>query len=286
MFEAWHRSIAEALGRSGRESLEAERAFWAKQSRRYDERNSLVRSAPQVVQRVTHLVPPGATVLDIGAGTGEFTLPVARRAGPVTALDLSPHMLAALRGKARQAGLENVTLVEADWEEADVPPHDVVLAVNSLYRLREPRPALEKILRCASKRGILVRSVGANPPAPPAARQRFGLDRYPLASDHEFLVRGLAALDVSPTVEIIDVRRTYRFDSVGEAASACLAWPNPTEEERDLACHLVRDTMVVEEPAGTVTYEYPGRVAVVWWNSEPGRPCPARGASEPPHRTV
>ena len=267
VFETWGRSIAEALERSGRESIEAEVAFWAARAGRYDERNSLARSAPQVVQRVTQLVAPGASVLEIGAGTGEFTLPVARRAGPVTALDLSSHMLGALREKARQAGVENVTLVEADWEETDLAPHDVVLAVNSLYRLREPRQALEKILRCASQRGILVRSVGANPPAPPEARQRFGPDRYPRASDHEFLLDGLAALGVSPTVEILDVRRTYRFDSVEEAASACLPWPHPTAEERDIACHLVRDTMAAEEPAGTVTYQYPGQVAVIWWSS-------------------
>jgi len=266
VFEAWRRSSASALERSGRQSVEAELAFWARQSHRYDERNSLARSAPQVVQRVLELVPPGATVLEIGAGTGEFTLPVARRAGPVTALDLSPDMLEALREKAGRAGVENVTLVGADWEEADLAPHAVVLAANSLYRLREPRQALEKILRCAGNRGILVRSVGANPPAPPAARQRFGPDRYSLASDHPFLVGGLAALGIAPTVELLDVSRTYRFDSVEEAASACLAWPHPTVEERDIACQLVRDTMAVEEPAGTVTYQYPGQVAVIWWN--------------------
>ena len=44
-----------------------------------------------------HLPPPPARVLDVGAGTGALSLPLARLGYQVTALDISPGMLERLR---------------------------------------------------------------------------------------------------------------------------------------------------------------------------------------------
>lgn len=52
---------------------------------------------------------PGEVLADVGAGPGWFALPAAERVGPsgrVYALDLQEVMLAALRERAREAGLE------------------------------------------------------------------------------------------------------------------------------------------------------------------------------------
>ena len=47
-----------------------------------------------------HGLGRASAVVDLGAGTGQFALPAARRFGRVTAVDVSPAMLAALRAKA------------------------------------------------------------------------------------------------------------------------------------------------------------------------------------------
>ena len=57
---------------------------------------------------VHRYVRPGDTVLDIGCGTGLFTLPTARRVGKngqVIAVDLQEGMLEILKEKAVQEGL-------------------------------------------------------------------------------------------------------------------------------------------------------------------------------------
>ena len=51
---------------------------------------------------------PGATALDIGAGIGYFTIPMARAVGPsgrVIAADVQPAMLRAIERRARRAGV-------------------------------------------------------------------------------------------------------------------------------------------------------------------------------------
>jgi SAM-dependent methyltransferase len=55
-----------------------------------------------------------ASVLDVGAGTGRVTLDLAARGHRVTALDLDPELLAALRGRAARAAGASVQTLCAD----------------------------------------------------------------------------------------------------------------------------------------------------------------------------
>ncbi|RSM85955.1 class I SAM-dependent methyltransferase [Kibdelosporangium aridum] len=72
-------------------------------------------------------------VLDMGCGTGRFTVPLAERAAKVTGLDISPHMLAVNSSKLRERGLA-ARLVEGDM--AALPfPNDSFDAVTSMLAL-------------------------------------------------------------------------------------------------------------------------------------------------------
>lgn len=53
-------------------------------------------------------IRPGSTVIDVGAGMGYFSIPLARMVGPaghVTAIDIQAKMLAALASRARRRGV-------------------------------------------------------------------------------------------------------------------------------------------------------------------------------------
>jgi SAM-dependent methyltransferase len=62
-------------------------------------------------------VGAGENVLEIGCGTGAYTVPLAEAVGEhaaVTGADISSAMLAGARKRLAEAGLRNVSLVEAD----------------------------------------------------------------------------------------------------------------------------------------------------------------------------
>jgi SAM-dependent methyltransferase len=58
-------------------------------------------------------VGPDATIVDLGAGTGTFTLAAAPSVGHVVAVDISPVMVDVLRRRVEESDADNVTVVEA-----------------------------------------------------------------------------------------------------------------------------------------------------------------------------
>jgi SAM-dependent methyltransferase len=74
-----------------------------------------------------------SSVLDVGAGTGRWAIPLARRAARVTALEPSAAMRAGLQQNLVKEGAANVTIVAGRWPDADVAPHDLVLCAHAMY---------------------------------------------------------------------------------------------------------------------------------------------------------
>jgi SAM-dependent methyltransferase len=106
-----------------------------------------------------HGLDGGSTLVDLGAGTGWFSLAAARRFGQVTAVDVSPAMLAVVRGRAAAAGLENLACVQAgflSYRHAG-PPADGVYTRNALHQLPDfwKALALDRIARLLRPGGVL-----------------------------------------------------------------------------------------------------------------------------------
>lgn len=77
--------------------------------------------------------------VDLGCGSGQLTLPLARKASRVIAVDVSPAMIARLLEKAAADGMINVTGEVAPIETFDLPAASVDLVVSNyaLHHLRD-----------------------------------------------------------------------------------------------------------------------------------------------------
>lgn len=69
--------------------------------------------------------------VDLGAGTGFVTIPLAERARSVIAVDLVQGMLDVARQEAEGRGLTNVTTITEDLSKVDLDPASVDLVISS-----------------------------------------------------------------------------------------------------------------------------------------------------------
>mgnify|MGYP002349917509 CR=1 FL=1 len=99
------------------------------------------------VQRWSHLVPPGGSVLDVACGHGRHLRWFAQRGHRVTGVDRSPEAIAAVApwGRAVQADIEN-----GPWP-FEGERFDLVLVTNYLWR-----PLLPLIVQSVAEGGVLL----------------------------------------------------------------------------------------------------------------------------------
>jgi len=128
-----------------------ERALWDRIAARYDERmrRQFANAYERSPQKVLEAVRPDQTVLEIGSGTGLITLAVAPHVRQITAVDLSPQMLAIAQAKAQQRGLTNIDFHVADGYALpfDDGAFDAVLLFNILHIVQNPGAILQEAHR-------------------------------------------------------------------------------------------------------------------------------------------
>jgi predicted methyltransferase len=107
---------------------------------------------PEVVLDLMQ-IPPGSTVVDLGAGTGYFVPALARRVGDqgkVLALDVEPKMIAFLERRVREQKLTNVKPLQVSTDDPALPAASTsrILIVNTWHHIDE-RPSYAKKLAAA-----------------------------------------------------------------------------------------------------------------------------------------
>ena len=145
---------------------------------------------------------PGASVADIGAGTGYFSVRFARAvpSGIVYAVDVEPSMLEHIRKRAIGEHLQNIVPVQASGTSPQLPkPVDLVIVVDTYHHLPS-RPTYFRELKKSLAPGGRVAIVDFRKDSPegPPPEFRFEADQiigemkqagYRLDAKHDFLPR-------------------------------------------------------------------------------------------------
>ncbi|MGD0603280.1 MAG: class I SAM-dependent methyltransferase [Streptosporangiaceae bacterium] len=125
----------------------------------YDRKQGYPDPADDLAAFEAHGLDETSAVVDLGAGAGQFALAAARRFGHVTAVDVSPAMLATLCERAAAAGRANLDCVRAGFlsYEHSGAPADGVHTRNALHQLPDfwKALALNRIARMLRPGGVL-----------------------------------------------------------------------------------------------------------------------------------
>jgi 2-polyprenyl-3-methyl-5-hydroxy-6-metoxy-1,4-benzoquinol methylase len=128
--------------------------FWTKRAAIFARFSRGVRLDDPVVERVRSQLPAGdGRVLDVGAGTGRYAVPLAEMGARVVAVEPNAAMAALLSAEAHERSVE-VSVEQAEWPAAEsaVGSGDVVLCAHVVYPIADIVPfvrALDRAARCA-----------------------------------------------------------------------------------------------------------------------------------------
>lgn len=100
----------------------------------------------------------GSAVLDVGCGTGRYSLEFARRgARRVVGLDIAERMIELCDARANREGLEHATaFIQADLLQFQIAePFDTTVGIGLFDYIRDPLPVLRKMREAVVDRAIL-----------------------------------------------------------------------------------------------------------------------------------
>ncbi len=103
---------------------------------------------------------PNMRILEFGCGTGTTAVQHAPHVQHIDAIDISENMLEIGRGKAREAGVENITFTRGTLTEfnADTATLDAVLGLNVIHLLPDRQAVIAEVVRILKPGGIFVSS--------------------------------------------------------------------------------------------------------------------------------
>src|SRR5438067_12914885 len=152
LIDALAQQMDPAYARLGRTSAD----FWDRRARGYHRSTRDTVARDPLYLKLRDVVTPQTTVLDVGAGTGRFTLALAPQADHITAVEPNASMLNYLRQDATEQGITNIAYIPTTWQDApnDLSA-DIVICSHVLYPIRDIVPFLTKLHAAARQAGYM-----------------------------------------------------------------------------------------------------------------------------------
>jgi len=198
---------------------------------------------------------PQRSLLDVGAGVGRHTVPLAERLAWVTAIEPSQAM------RQRIPELANVTVIASTLEEAEPAPSELVLCSHVLYPIADAVGFLTGLEAAATERVFVILRDAPNPhPAELiAGPERV---REPCLRDLFMLLRQIG---VTPEVSFWSQRGEQRWPNLEAALEDCRGRAGARWDEVRGREFLERELIRGEPDEGVLYRSPPYPVGAVHW---------------------
>ena len=263
LIDARARQMDAAYARLGRTSAD----FWDRRARGFHRATSDTIARDPFFLRLRDEVTPQTSVLDVGAGTGRFTISLAPQAQYIIAVEPNATMLDYLRRDASKQKLTNITYVQTTWQDApDDLRADIVICSHVLYPIRDIVPFLAK-LQAATRRTCYIYLRATSMDALTTHLwQHFHGDERCLQPGYIHALDVLYEMGIYANVEIVTLATSLRYPSLDIAVEELieqLILPDNQQTRSELRALLEkwlveRDGMLVPPIEKNVS-------AVIWW---------------------
>ncbi|QNM05051.1 class I SAM-dependent methyltransferase [Qiania dongpingensis] len=216
---------------------------------------------------------PGMRVLDIGCGTGIYSMAMASRAKEIIGVDLSPKMIAYARKKADDAGIENVDFRCMDWPGAAEEEIEKLGKFDLVFAHMTPAVAdadsFFKMLRTASAHCFLVKPVRRSDSVLDKVKLAAGVENRPDSFDKGMLYAFGILWQRGLLPELSYRKETWESERDLEDAKKWyinkIRTYNPLEYEGEAKICRLLETL---QENGTVKETVNTAISTMYWNME------------------
>lgn len=276
----WNALWQEASGRSWPNDSLSQRERWDKRAGSFGGRVNRLKDGQDrdrddyismMLDRID--LRPGWTVLDVGCGPGALTIPLARKAGSVTALDISPGMLNRLKSQAESSGLTNIRCVNSSWQDAfagsQLGSHDVVVASRCLSS-GDMKQALSSICAIARQAVYLTFPI-IHLPLDWEVYRAIGRGNRRHAP-YIYIYNMLYQMGTPANVEILHPRVRVEYPSIEEAMDNLQSRADPfNPEEKAKLREFLENRFSARKDGPALAHEGRSKWALIWWRNEDSR---------------
>jgi precorrin-6B methylase 2 len=239
-------------------------SYWDNRADGFNENTVLMQDLTQKQLDKLQL-QPDYTVLDVGAGNGRLTIPIAKRVKQVTAIEYSKNMLEFLKSNAEKENIQNIFSVNCSFEDLvvgnDVHPHDVVVASFSLCMV-DIANVLQK-MDALAKKGVYL-FVYASERLNEELQKIIQNDLSPLKlGDHIYVYNLLNDLGIFANIEIWDFEAKRCYSNVDDAVSNFEKTYNIAPNNKSKLRTKLNELLIEEK--GKLLLKHPRKVAVIYW---------------------
>lgn len=243
---------------------------WKDRARHFDKMVKKRWSKPDTSRELIRSIltaNPGATVVDIGAGTGAWAIFMAGYASHVTAIEPSDSMSDVMRERLAAENITNVTIVQANWPDVDIEAHDFSFASHSMYGVTDFRTFVEKMIQVTRQTCfLLMRVLFVDTPMAKAAMRVWG---QPYDSPNfQVAHNALMQMDIYPDV-VMETGKgwdSWSHDSIEEALNEVKNRLNlENDNTHDRFLHSLLEESLHEED-GRYIWPVGNRSGILYWS--------------------
>jgi len=244
---------------------EVEEAFWEKRAPHYSLTNNLYSGIPIIGKQLLKLIDKDSFVLEIGSGSGNFTIPIAEKASKVLGVEPSKAMIRTSNERVKNTNLKNIEFINCKWEEyIQETIADITVSVNSFYRIKDIELALKKMDLSATKRCIIVRSI-----IRPKLYELYEGHNiaYRKCNDYIMIPNILWKMGICANINYLPQKCKYTYSSIEEVKNELKQDINEETYLKD-GHKLIEafNNIAVEDTNHQYIYESNVCYTLIWWN--------------------
>ncbi len=192
-------------------------------AREYDTRLTAEKYPGLLLEKISDKLKKNSSIIDCGAGSGFFAIPLARKGYSITAVEPSEAMLDILKEKLvisslNQSAEKPVILVNQSWEDYAGKGADYCICVHAIYPMADPKRALLKMREFCGETILVARDIYQSySTISDRLRDRLNIE-IPYKKNPVDVQGLLRDLNINYSAEKVDQKRISKFsDLVAEA---------------------------------------------------------------------